>query len=90
MKKKAGELPVMKSKCKSCPFQDCNLDSGIANSVTARTLFKSWQICHSTEGLNREANHRCRGSFDVNMEVYRAIWGDDVDKLANADGDVSR
>lgn len=71
---KVSELPVMKSCCKTCPFR---LDERghmqnveLANIVTSRTLFKGQQICHGTEGKNRKANHRCKGSYDHNKTIY--------------------
>lgn len=66
---KVGGLPVMKVKCKTCPFREGG-DQGLANTVIERNLFESQQICHGTEGENREANHRCRGAFDICKEIY--------------------
>ena len=48
-------------------------DVRLANEVTGRTLFKSHQICHGTEGKNRKANNRCKGSFDNNFEIYKRM-----------------
>ncbi len=68
------ELPVMKSSCKTCPFKKMEngswQDTQLANAVISRTLFTGQQICHGTEGPNREPNHRCRGAFDHNKEIY--------------------
>jgi hypothetical protein len=68
------ELPVMKSHCKSCPFKpDSNgrwQDVSLSNEVIQRTLFKAQQICHGTEGKNREPHNRCKGAFDHNQEIY--------------------
>lgn len=70
----AHELPVMKACCKTCPFRtDSNgrqFDPKLAAEVQTRTLFKAHQICHGTEGENRKANNRCKGSFDANKEIY--------------------
>jgi hypothetical protein len=46
------------------------LDAELASKVTKRTLFNSQQICHGTEGKNRKANNRCKGSFDNNFQIY--------------------
>lgn len=76
MKVPVSELPVMKACCKTCPFrlEDGKMrDVMQANIVTERTLFKAQQICHGTEGKNREPNNRCRGSFDFNMTIYERM-----------------
>lgn len=75
----AGDLPIMKNHCKSCPFKPDAAgkwqDPELANTVTNRTLFKAQQICHSTEGKNRKPTHRCKGSFDNNDEIYKRFFG---------------
>lgn len=74
MKVPVCDLPVMASYCKTCPFKPDekghpqNVD--LANTVTSRTLFNSQQICHGTEGKNRKATHRCKGSYDFNKTIY--------------------
>lgn len=77
--KNVCELPVMKASCKTCPFRKLEngrwQDTELANTVINRTLFKSQQICHGTEGPNREARNRCRGAFDHNKEIYDRIPG---------------
>lgn len=75
----AGDLPVMKSHCKSCPFKPDEFgrwqNPALANEVVNRTLFKAQQICHSTEGENRKANNRCKGAFEHNEEIYKRLFG---------------
>lgn len=70
----SSDLPVMLNYCKTCPFkpkEDGRLqDQELANQVTSRTLFKAHQICHGTEGKNREPRNRCKGSFENNKEIY--------------------
>lgn len=70
-------LPVMKSHCKTCPFKKnengIEQDVDLCNKVTERTLFKAHQICHGTEGKNREPKNRCKGSFDSNMVIYERM-----------------
>lgn len=72
--KEVCELPVMKNYCKSCPFKPDKKghpqDQKLANIVTERTLFNSQQICHGTEGKNREWKNRCKGSYDYNKIIY--------------------
>lgn len=70
-----SELPVMKSHCKTCPFRPIDesgrwQDTELANEVIGRTMFKAQQICHGTEGENREPRNRCKGSYDYNKEIY--------------------
>lgn len=52
-------LPVMKSRCKTCPFKENNKriwqNVELANTVIARNLFNSQQICHGTEGKKQRA-----------------------------------
>jgi len=72
--KHSCELPVMKGHCKTCPFkrneQGFWQNPELAEKVISRTLFKGQQICHGTEGDNREPTHRCRGSYDYNKFLY--------------------
>lgn len=74
MKVPVSDLPVMKSCCKTCPFKieenGRENDPKLASEVTSRTLFNSQQICHGTEGKNREPRNRCKGSFDNNKTIY--------------------
>lgn len=69
-----SELPVMQSCCKTCPFKldehGKMFDAELASEVTKRTLFNAQQICHGTEGKNRKANNRCKGSYDHNKTIY--------------------
>lgn len=76
-KKPVCELPVMQAHCKTCPFKpDANgrfRDVQLANQVIERTLFKAQQICHGTEGKNRQARNRCKGAYDHNFEIYKRL-----------------
>ena len=75
----AGDLPIMKKHCKSCPFKTNDFgvwqNVELANTVISRTLFKAQQICHGTEGENRKPTHRCKGAFDYNDEIYKKVLG---------------
>ena len=76
MKKPVCELPVMAAHCKTCPFKIINgkrRDTQLADEVTSRTLFKAQQICHGTETKNRQANNRCKGSYDHNKIIYERL-----------------
>lgn len=72
-----SDLPVMKLCCKSCPFKlDKNgtwKDVELATEVAIRNLFNSQQICHSTEGENREPKNRCKGYFDYSFDIYQRM-----------------
>ena len=82
MKIEPSKLPVMESHCKTCPFkandQGFYQDMHLASEVIKRTLFKAHQICHGTEGENRKPNHRCKGAFDHNMEIYKRLGLDSL------------
>lgn len=71
------ELPVMVAHCKTCPFKpDENgqwQDVELSNKVIERTLLKSQQICHGSEGKNRKANNRCKGAYDHNLTIYERL-----------------
>lgn len=77
LKVPACDLPVMKNYCKTCPFKPNKKgvwqNVELANKVVERTLFKANQICHGTEGKNRQANNRCKGAFDHNFEIYKRL-----------------
>jgi hypothetical protein len=74
MKVPVSDLPVMVACCKTCPFKlgenGREQDMKLASEVTQRTLFKAQQICHGTEGKNRKAHNRCKGSYDYNKTIY--------------------
>lgn len=74
MGKDVSKLPVMVKHCKTCPFKPNAKgvwqDVALANEVIKRTLFKAQQICHGTEGENREPRNRCLGSFEYNSDIY--------------------
>ena len=82
MKIDPEKTPVMKAHCKTCPFKKNEngfwQDTKLANEVIQRTLFQGHQICHGTEGKNREPKNRCKGAFDHNMEIYTRLG---LDKL---------
>ncbi|WP_143273642.1 hypothetical protein [Aquimarina sp. MAR_2010_214] len=70
-------LPIMKQCCTTCPFkQDANghwQNPTLASEVMTRTLFQAQQICHGTEGNNREPRNRCKGAYDQNYVIYERI-----------------
>lgn len=72
-----SKLPVMATYCKTCPFKPNEngfpQNVSLANAVTERTLFNSQQICHGTEGENREPRNRCYGSFEHNSDIYEKM-----------------
>lgn len=85
-KTEVSELPVMLACCKSCPFKEINgrqQHPETANAVISRNLFNSQQICHSTEGKNRQANNRCKGYFDFAFTIYKRMGFDPEKNLKN-------
>lgn len=77
MKIDCSKLPVMKSHCATRPFKLNDKghwqNARLADEVVSRTLFKSHQICHATEGKNRKPKNRCKGAFDHNMTIYERL-----------------
>ena len=74
---KVSNLPIMKACCKTYPFKlnpdGRMLDTNLASVVIERNLFKSQQICHGTEGPNREPKNRCKGYYDYSFEIYERM-----------------
>jgi len=57
-------------RCKSCPFNPEG-DANLADKVRQRSLEAS-QICHGTEGPQREPRSLCRGARDYQIQIlYR-------------------
>ncbi|MCW3159672.1 hypothetical protein [Chryseobacterium oryctis] len=75
------KVPVMKNFCATCPFKPDKdgrwQDPKLADAVVSRTLFQAHQICHGTEGENREPRFRCKGAFEHNLEIYRRLGLDE-------------
>lgn len=73
--------------CKTCPFKlnsnGQQRDPVLAATVTQRTLFKAQQVCHGTEGKNREAKNRCRGSYDTNVIILQRMGMEPEKNLEN-------
>ncbi len=72
-----SELPVMKECCATCPFKrdkdGRKQDQELADTVMSRTLFQAQQICHGTEGDNREPHNRCKGAYDEAFTIYQRL-----------------
>ena len=87
---KINELPVMPKHCKTCPFKpEANgqpQNPALCAAVNKRTLFKAQQICHGTEGKNREPRNRCFGSFEHNADIYAGLG---LDKEAFRNGNIN-
>lgn len=70
---------VMKSHCASCPFK-CDKkigrqqDERLASKVIVRNHNdRTEQICHGTEGPNREPRNLCKGYQDRKNEMSRRL-----------------
>jgi hypothetical protein len=67
-----SSLPVNFNKCRTCPFAQSH-ESAIAlqNTIIARMLNDGGsQICHGTEGANREPRSFCRGARDRMLTLF--------------------
>ena len=77
MKNAVSDLLVMKKCCKTCPFRKNEKalwqNQSLAITVIERNLFQSQQICHGTEGENREPRNRCKGYYDYALDIYQKI-----------------
>jgi hypothetical protein len=65
-------LPVNPNKCRTCPFAHSH-ETAIAlqSSIIARMLDDGGsQICHGTEGANREPRSLCRGARDHMLTLF--------------------
>jgi len=61
--------PLMKAKCKTCPF-GTNGDPLLRESVTERLLrFNSSQQCHHPILHGKKETHLCRGGRDLQLQV---------------------
>jgi hypothetical protein len=82
-----SELPVMKAHCKTCPFRENKfgvwVNVELCNTVISRNLFHSQQICHGTEGENREPHNRCKGYYDYAFELYKRMGLEPEKNLLN-------
>lgn len=72
-------LPVMKSKCATCPFRDGSPYAYLAAGLAESALSDSSRICHST-GSNNAINKRtgkkpmfCRGARDLQLRFFATI-----------------
>jgi hypothetical protein len=68
MKKISTETPIMKARCKTCPFN--SPDSKLANKVQLRVMTQASQLCHSTRVANKPETHLCRGARDYQLEIF--------------------
>jgi hypothetical protein len=65
-------LPVNPNKCRTCPFTQTNPTAiALQNRIIDRMLDDgSSQICHGTEGANREPESLCRGARDLMLTLF--------------------
>jgi hypothetical protein len=63
-------MPVMKEKCKTCPFRGA---SELRTSIENRLLTYT-QTCHSTGVIkNKPDTHICRGARDWQLKFFHRI-----------------
>lgn len=68
-----SKFPVMKKKCKTCPFHEEHVGQvEIANVVRARSLSVS-QICHHPRLHGKKETSLCRGGRDLQLNIFHAI-----------------
>lgn len=79
-----SNLPVMKAKCKTCPFADSGCKEVRAN-VEGRLLDAS-QECHSSGWPKGKA--LCRGARDVQLTIFHRLGF--IDAPTDAAWDVKR
>ena len=66
-------LPVNVHKCATCPFGN-NTDRTLQVQVIERCFTQQTsQVCHGTEGPNREPRSLCRGMRDVQLQIFHRM-----------------
>lgn len=65
------KLPLKKEKCRTCPFGE-NGDHQVMSKVIDR-IQGSMQVCHGTEGSNREPRHWCAGAREIQLRIVTAF-----------------
>ena len=74
--KRPVDLPLLKSKCGTCPFREGSPHAGLAAGLAISALTEASRICHST-GSRNAINHRtgkppalCRGARDIQLQHF--------------------
>ena len=70
--------PVLKTKCKTCPFRKGSRYAHLVPELTHSALTESSRICHSTgsNAIHRDTGKEerlCRGARDVQLEQFHQI-----------------
>ncbi|MGH8001983.1 MAG: hypothetical protein ACREPR_21780 [Brasilonema sp.] len=67
-------LPVMKAKCKTCPFHTDehgrHLDPHLVSIIQADIISKASQLCHHPRLIGEKETHICRGARDFQIEIF--------------------
>lgn len=64
-------MPVMKSKCPTCPFHEKNAGQiEIASMVKQRCITEASQICHHPRLSGKKETHICRGARDFQITIF--------------------
>jgi hypothetical protein len=83
-------LPVNAIKCRTCPFVQSHEQAiALQNTIIAR-MFQGGgsQICHGTEGQNREPRSLCRGAREQMLTLFYRMGF--IDEATDEAWDVKR
>ena len=77
MKTDISDYPVMKRRCKTCPFnknkEDCYNDPKLVDRIKRDGLTDASQICHRPALSGQRETHLCRGARDFQQEIFYYI-----------------
>lgn len=69
-----SNMPVMKGKCKSCPFHEKHQGQiEIANMVRKRCMTEASQVCHHPQLQGKKETHLCRGARDYQQQIFHRM-----------------
>jgi hypothetical protein len=67
-------MPVMPSRCASCPFNEGG-DLRLRVAVLNRTILQASQLCHHPRIHGHRSTHLCRGARDEQLTLlHRLGW----------------
>jgi hypothetical protein len=83
-------LPVNPNKCSTCPFAQSHEQAIALQSTIIARMFQDGgsQICHGTEGPNREPRSFCRGARDHMLTLFYRMGF--IDEATDKAWDVKR
>jgi hypothetical protein len=83
-------LPVNPATCRTCPFAHSHESAIALQSTIIARMFQDGgsQICHGTEGPNREPRSLCRGARDRMLTLFFRMGF--IDEATDEAWDVKR